>query len=353
MITSTAITFVVIYVLEAVFIIIGNSFAIFVFWKQKLNQKRTCVLLINLAVADLLVGIAEPIVLSTGKFSKMTVVRGRKKQTVNPSSALQLFASSTSVCFLALISLERVYAILWPLKHRAMKTRVYIYSIVIIWVIGLCTGGLSLLSMYYSKVDRRYVIVVVHSCLFIALLVICASYLKIRNRLRSTSPDITFHKNRSTEHNLRLSRTLFIVVAVSLVFWLPAFVVYTLREFCPRRVSPSVHWFVNSLHLANSMVNPFVYFFRMPIFKDALKKLRRKRRQNVKARPVEAGGGSLGSEGSFTPQMKRTNHTSYLPSHPSADGNVKIHTVADDGFQLGNRSPPTPRLLKVKHGGCE
>ena len=292
----------------------------------------------------------------------MNVVRGREKQTVNPSSALQLFASSTSVCFLALISLERVYAVLWPLRHRATETRVYIYSIVIIWVVGLYTGGLTLLSMYNAKVDRRYVIAVVHSCLFIALLVICASYLKIRNRLRSTSPDITFHKNRSTEHNLRLSRTLFMVIAVSLVFWLPAFVVYSVRDFCSKCVSPRVHFLVNAMHLANSLVNPFVYFFRMPIFKDALKKSTRKRRQNVKVRPVEVGGGNLGSERSFTPlQMKRTIHTSDTPSHASTDSNVKIHTVTDDGLQLENctaskeehRSPPTPRLLKVKHGGCE
>ena len=66
----------------------------------------------NLAVADLLVGIAEPIVLSTGKFSRMTEVRGREKEPVNSSAPLQLSASSTSVCFLAVISLERVYAVL-------------------------------------------------------------------------------------------------------------------------------------------------------------------------------------------------------------------------------------------------
>ena len=314
MINSIAITFVVIYVLEALFMIIGNAFAIFVFWTQKLNQKRTCILLINLAVADLLVGIAEPIVLSNGKFDKMTAVRGRENKIEYPSSALQLFASSTSVFFLALISLERVYAILWPLRHRTTEARVYIYSIVIIWIVGLCTGGLSLLSIYNAKVDRRYVTAVVHSCLFIALLVICASYHKIHNRLRRTSPEITLHKNRSTKHHLRLSRTLFIVIALSLAFWLPAFVVYTVREFCPQCVSPPVHFVVNVLHLANSMVNPFVYIFRMPIFKDALKKFRRKRRLNVKARPVEADGESLDLEGSLTPHMKRTVHTLDRPT---------------------------------------
>ena len=230
-----------------------------------------------------------------------------------------------------------------------MKTRVYIYSIVIIWVVGLCTGGLTLASMYYTKVDRRYLIAVVHSCLCIALLVICASYLQIRNRLRSTSPDITFHKNRSTEHNLRLSRTFFIVVAVSLVFWLPAFVVYTVREFCRQCFSPPVHFLVNVLHLENSMANPFVYIFRMPIFKDAFKKFRRKRRQNVKARPVEAGGGSLGSEGSFTPlQMKRTIHTSYLPSHPSTDGNSSSLRPGFEGCSENMNDPLYLRFVCLK-----
>ena len=220
------------------------------FWTQKLNQpKRTCLLLINLAVADLLVGITEPIVLSTEKFDKMTAVRGREKKIANPSSALQVNASSTSVFFLALISLERVYAVLWPLRHRATESRVYIYFIVFVWVLVLSTGGLSLLSIYNAKVERRYVTAVVHCCLFIALFVICLSYLKIRNRLRRTLPEITFHKNRTTGQNLRLSRTMFIVIAVSLVFWLPAFVVYTVRGFCPQCFSPTIHYVVNALHL--------------------------------------------------------------------------------------------------------
>ena len=129
MLSSTIVTFVSIYALESVFIIIGNSFAMFVFCTQRLYQKRTCFLLINLAVADLqlLVGLTEPIFLSTEKIRKMTGLR-EKKSPGNPSSAIQLLGSTTSVFFLALISLERVYAVLWPLRHRATSTRVYIYA---------------------------------------------------------------------------------------------------------------------------------------------------------------------------------------------------------------------------------
>ena len=302
MIKSTIITFIVVYVLEAVFIITGNSFAIFVFLTEKLHQKRTCFLLINLAVADLLVGISEPIVLATGKFDKMTSVKGEETRLTYPSLSLQFLGSSTSVFFLALIALERVYAVLWPLRHRVRNTRVYIYSIATVWVVGFCMAGLSLLSTFYNEVYRRYFIFSIRICLFISILLTCASYLKIHNRLRRASAEIAAHSNQSIEHSLRLSRTLFIVIAVSLVFWLPAFVVYTVNEFCPKCVSPLVYWLVKALHLANSMVNPFVYTFRMPIFKDALRKFCHKRRQNLE---VSQRTGFELSRFSHTPNRKR------------------------------------------------
>ena len=131
---------------------------------------------------------------------------------------------------------------------------------------------------------RVYAAVVIHSCLFVSVLVICGSYLKIRNRLRSASPDFQVHNRNLTERNLRLSRTLFIVVAASLVFWLPGFVAYTIREFCLRCVSPPMVATMNVLRLANSIVNPFVYSFRMPIFKDIFKKQRWTFRRTIELR---------------------------------------------------------------------
>ena len=190
-----------------------------------------------------------------------------------------------SVLFLALISLERVYSVLWPFRHRVTSTRVYIYSIVIAWVIGLAMGGVWLLTIYLN--DNMYASLTYSFALFISLSVICASYLTIRWRLQSTAPDhdLDEREKASREKTLRMSRTFFIVVAVSLVFWLPAFVMFTIKEFCSC-FSPLVVGFVTVLLCANSMVNPFVYSFRMPIFQDALKKCRRKRRQNIELRAI-------------------------------------------------------------------
>ena len=197
-----------------------------------------------------------------------------------------MFASCTSLMFLAVVSLERVYAVLWPLRHRVRRMQAYVFSIVTIWGAGLCIAGLSLLTIYHAKVDILYAIVASDVLLLISLIIICASYFSIRSRLNHTTTSLQVPHKRSLEHNARLSKTLYIVVAVSLTLWLPPFVVYTIKIFCWKCFSQIWLWLVNVLYLANSMVNPFVYSFRMQIFKNALKKRWKKQAEKVQLRPV-------------------------------------------------------------------
>ena len=278
---SAAIAFNAIFALEAAVIIIGNVFTIYVFKTQsRLHLKRTCLLLINLAVADVLVGVGEVAVLIIHK------VPGTENGSLNASWAFQAIGSSVSVMFLALISLERVYAVFRPLHHRITSARAYIISIVVVWVAGLCIGGLSFLTVYHGKVDAVYAVAIGDVLLFFCLVVICASYLSIRSRLSVTTPELQVSHGQSTrDQNLRLSKTFYIVVAVSLIFWLPGFVVYAIIVFCRQFFSPMLFRFIIALHLANSMVNPFVYSFRMKIFKDALKKCLKKHGEKSELRP--------------------------------------------------------------------
>ena len=272
MLYAVAIVFIIILALEAAVIIIGNVFAIFVFKTQsRLLLKRTCLLLINLAVADLLVGIGEVAVLVIHRILKTDF------SVLSVWWAVQVFGVCVSLMFLAVISLERVYAVFWPLRHRVTSARAYIYSIIIVWAIGLCTIGLSLITVYHAEVDTVYALATADFVLFISLVIICASYVSIRSRLYTTKPDLQDGQRRSTrDQNIRLSKTFYIVVAVSLIFGLPGFVVYTINTFCLECISPTLLWCGNALHLANSMVNPFVYSFRMKIFQDALKKCLKK-----------------------------------------------------------------------------
>ena len=150
---TLAFAFIVIFALEAAVIIIGNVFTIFVFQSQSgLHLKRTSLLLINLAVADLLVGVGEVVVLVLHRIPRTGI------RTFSLSWSLLTIGSCVSVMFLALISLERVYAVFWPLRHRVTSARAYIFSIVIVWVAGLCNGGLNMLTVYESQIDSIYAI---------------------------------------------------------------------------------------------------------------------------------------------------------------------------------------------------
>ena len=285
MLDPMALIFVIISAIEVVLIIVGNSFAIFVFWTQTFPQRRTCLLLINLSAADLLVGVAESLVLATTE----TIPIRRHEGEASRLLPFVVFASCASVLFLALISLERVCAVFWPVRHRVSSLHIYVCSIVTVWFIGLVCCVLLLLSRYLKEVNQAYVSVVIHICLFVSFLVTCISYVKIRRRVICTSREQnTFNtSNRLDASNTRLSRTLFGVFAVSFLLCLPASVVFIAKAFCKSCVPRLLSRAVRSLRLANSMVNPLVYSFKMPAFKNALGRLRRRWRQNIEIRPAQ------------------------------------------------------------------
>ena len=268
MFNSVFLTYCVIAAIEATFICIGNGFTVFVFWNQRASLKRACYLLINLAVADLLLGATELIVLGTLIIPQRKIIFA-----VNITSAIALLLASVSLLCLLVISLERAFAVLWPFRHRAASTRVYIISIIVVWGASLCLATMELLSIYTDKVIELISRLIVDSAFLIALCVIVASYMAIRKKLRNTNPPVEAHNRKAIEQNVKLSKTMFVVIGLSFAFWLPGITVYTIMGICNECVSEILLSIAVILLRANSLVNPIVYSYRMPIFKEAMKKL--------------------------------------------------------------------------------
>ena len=69
----------------------------------------------------MLVRIVEGLLLlGTGQFQRIRGIvsdEGNAQWKANPGPAFQLFASSVSIFFLALVSLERAFAVLCPFRH--------------------------------------------------------------------------------------------------------------------------------------------------------------------------------------------------------------------------------------------
>ena len=123
-----------IFALEMLITLMGNAIAIAVFWKQRSTLKRTCYLLINLAVADLLVGIGEIVHFLNNIF--FYVKNSKSAIWENIVLLPDAFSGSASLLFLTVISVERLYAIARPFHHRATNTRVYFYLITVTWTLA-------------------------------------------------------------------------------------------------------------------------------------------------------------------------------------------------------------------------
>ena len=265
-------------VFESLIIIVGNIFTIFVFWKHRNKLKRTYLLLINLAIADLLTGLTEPIALGT--FDIPQHLYGPSINSINIgggniSNAFQSTFSFASVFFLVLISLERSFALIWPLHHRATSIKSYIYSVTFAWLTGISVGVLSMLALF-GILDFVYWSFAFGSTMILCLITVCFSYLAIRKRLNRKDPVINAAHNRQNapEQKAKLSRTLFVVISTSLLFWLPGIIVYCTYFFCSGCVSSFLFHIFNIFRLANSVVNPIIYSFRIPMFRKTFKQMK-------------------------------------------------------------------------------
>ena len=263
-------------ILESLIIIVGNIFTIFVFWKHRSRLKRTSFLLINLAITDLLVGFTELVSLGAlnipGHFEERNFNTSHDK---NISIAFQITFTLASAFFLALISLERAYALIWPLRHRVASKKGYIYSAMFTWVTAIFGGALTFLAVY-DILDFAYWIFAFSCFMVLCVVMICVSYLAIRTRLNCRVPSIDGAHNRQNEQqqNAKLSRTLFLVITASFFFWIPGIVVYCTYYLCLNCVPLLVIHIFNILHLANSLVNPIIYSFRIPIFRETFKRVK-------------------------------------------------------------------------------
>lgn len=290
--------FVLFYVLlwtEAIFICIGNAFTIFVFWQKRLCLQRTYYLLLNLTVADLLVGVVQLISLATRSVPFLFTEPDYNLNIYHYSflfSSLTILFSWCSVFSLAVISVERVYAVLRPLRHRTLNTRVYVGGIVLVWVAGIFAAVLFMLRLVFpAGVDIRLSTILINLTLLFSLSVICISYLLMRSGISRGVAIFDSQIRGSIARNIKLSKTLLIIISISLICWLPAVLLYTVIYVCPNCILEVVKVMLTAtvLHHANSVINPIVYTYRMPMFREALRTLFRARGQveNVQVQLAE------------------------------------------------------------------
>ena len=223
------------------------------------RRKRSSFLLVGLGVADLLVGgLAIP--LSIAGFESASITTRRVFNLVDR------FTSTSSIYTLAVISLERMFAIGWPLRHRTANFRVYICAISIPWIIAAI---FTVLTDVYVYIIKRYS--VIYLLVFFPatpLLVMCVAYYVIWRKQKSP---ICNHSNVIRE--AKLANTLFLITGASVFTWLPFQIINILVSL---HVFPSFShlqltvFIIRVLQYSNSFVNVIIYPLRIPEFKNFL-----------------------------------------------------------------------------------
>ena len=265
---------------ECVTIVALNIITIIVFIKNRNLRKRSTYLVINLAVADMLVaGIATHILFywvgsycKVWKYNLIEQSAGYTRDTL-----LRLFFVS-SLTNITAISVERLHATMRPFRHRLIKKWVYAVTIAVVWVTaGLLSIVLTVLLVFKR---RRYYFYLWNLFNAICLIIICISYASIVIKVRCGAQP-QHHGAASRER--KLTMTLLMVTVISLLLYLPDNV-YHLLDYTTDVISSMskvtsfrLHNTLNILYFANSLVNPILYAIRMPEFRSAVLALFRRR----------------------------------------------------------------------------
>ena len=253
------------YAVVGTMVVAINTFTLWIFIRTPSLRTRKHVMLINLAVADLLFG-AIGLPFSVVFLLKPTIGYYYTQQTLNS------FFKTASLFTVGVIALERMHAIIWPLRHRVLKNRVYEIALAVIWVLSavlttilmLYQSGLLDISSYF---DLSFPLVIT-----IVTFTIVACYVSIWISFRRRK-----HRNRGTvaKQDKALAVTLLLVAGVFLICWgIPLFYLSISRpKICQNCYQPTTTVFRGArlIFALPSIINPVIYCFRLSEFKASLK----------------------------------------------------------------------------------
>ena len=246
-----------IFVTQFIVTSIINAVTLIAFARNRQLRKPTTYLIINLTVADLLVGAVSGPLGTFFTYEMEHIRRGWQEFCILTFG--MLFPGS-SLVNLSLISLERLHATLFPFRHCLIEKWVYYKIIVCSWLILLILAPSGAVLSLYEPVAYHYALT---SFNVFTLLILTISYVVIVVKVKSNPPPQLFG---SLASDRKLSVTLLIVTVVSLLTILP-WAIQHARS--PSKVVRIVETTV--LFYANSLVNPLIYAIRMQEFRKALK----------------------------------------------------------------------------------
>ena len=259
-------TWLTVYVVELAVISIINGFTILTFARNRHLRKRTTYLIINLTIADLFVGtVSGPMHIYHTMTFKPASGFGWGKFFV---MFLDIVFTVCSLVNLALLSLERLHATLFPFRHCLMSDWVYFKAVVCVWFLAIIPASADAAFFLIAPQGSYYV----WATLIIAVLfTVIVSYTIIAVNVKRKVPP---YSSGAVSSDRKLTVTLLVVIVLSSLAFLPwsFYAVLNVSKrlrslFADAQFDIQQSFFF--LLLANSFVNPIVYTLRMKEFRKA------------------------------------------------------------------------------------
>ncbi|XP_044171060.1 G-protein coupled receptor 54-like [Acropora millepora] len=262
-------TWLTVFVVELSVISIIKGFTILTFARNRHLRKRTTYLIINLGIADFFVGTVAG---SMHIYHTLTFERGSGfgwgKFIV---MFLENVFTACSLLHLALLSLERLHATLFPFRHCLMSDWFYFKAVVCIWFLAVTMASSAATYFLISKQGSKYIWA---SLIIAVLFTVIVSYVTITLNVKSKVPP---YSSGTVSSERKLTVTLLVVIVLSSLAFLPWFfepflkISSRLKDLSAGAQRFGIEESINVFFYANSFVNPLVYTIRMKEFRKATK----------------------------------------------------------------------------------
>ena len=264
----------IVFGLEASVILAFNVITITVFLKYKRLRKHSSILLTNLAINDVLVALIPVVgwMYYIGADSKLWTDKLKTSLPITITySSIDIAAGVGSITNHGCIAVERLIATLWPFRYKRDKGKLNTYLIISPWVCALVIPTVTQVGFHVLH-SVTFAFFVWMPFLLILLLVIFIAYSFLLSRMRNIGRKL-YQNAAERRDNMRGNRftiTAFIVTAASFLAWLPFIVMSAINLVTHINHQVAIVTPVKFLHFFNSLINPIVYWYRIPLFKEAV-----------------------------------------------------------------------------------
>ena len=259
---------------------VGNTLVLYGVWKTPTLRSPSIILLCGLALSDLAVGIvAQPLFIVNNLLRVYSQSQNVKDVFSSVYNTFGYTLCGISLCTVAVISLDRLIAIEKALEYPRLVTIPRAKRVLVtIWIMCVLLPALQLSSLY---IRVSAIGIVTSICLGVSTTSHLLIYKTVRYHQRTIQIQVlAVGKNTdgSLDNMLKFKKSAlnsFIVFLVLFICYFPYFVVYaiysqsTINGFLARGLTSTIVF-------VNSVVNPFLYCWRLREIREAVKQTRPK-----------------------------------------------------------------------------